>query len=222
MTDNAQTNAERDDNWVLRRFANLELVAQGITKGTPEHAEYMMRALNLPSPVLPEFYFPRVGQSNDPFVPSLERHQRKCLICHHPDREEIEELFVHWHHPYHTAHHYKIPPRSLYRHAHATGLCLARQQNLRSVLDRLLEQVHDVKVSGESIIRAVRAYSCLTSDNKWIEPPTRVIYSSPQRPSQDRRPRRKNRRPGKAALPNRHTAIRKRRPDEGRSPERVP
>ncbi|HXQ24811.1 MAG TPA: hypothetical protein VN822_00245 [Candidatus Acidoferrales bacterium] len=109
---------------------------------------------------------------------SLERHERKCVVCHHPDREEIEELFLHWHEPHSTAYHYKVPVRSLYRHAHATGLYAARQGNLRSVLDRILEDAERAKVTGDCIVRAVRAYTCLTTDNKWVEPPTRVLFSS--------------------------------------------
>jgi hypothetical protein len=26
----------------------------------------------------------------------LERHSRRCIICRHPEREAIEEEFVHW------------------------------------------------------------------------------------------------------------------------------
>ncbi len=56
----------------------------------------------------------------------LERHQRKCVVCAHPDREIIEELFLHWHSPDDTAFHYRVPVRSLFRHAHATGLYTQR------------------------------------------------------------------------------------------------
>ena len=27
----------------------------------------------------------------------LVRHERKCSVCQHPDREAIEEAFLHWH-----------------------------------------------------------------------------------------------------------------------------
>jgi hypothetical protein len=30
---------------------------------------------------------------------ALERHSRKCIICHHPEREAIEEEFLHWRAP---------------------------------------------------------------------------------------------------------------------------
>jgi len=202
MTDNAQNEAAVEaNNKMLSRFANLELIANSIERGSPEHADYIARGLKLPLPPPPPPELLLADQMDRASTPPLERHQRKCAICHHPEREVIEELFVHWHQPYSTANHYKVPARSLYRHAHATGLYLIRQQNLRSVLDRFLERVHDATVSGDSIIRAIRAYSCLTPNNKWIEPPTRVIYSTERRGASSRRPKKLSR---KSRRPNRH------------------
>jgi hypothetical protein len=114
---------------------------------------------------------------------ALERHARKCVICNHPDREEIEELFLHWNKPAWFAPDFNVTSRALYRHAHATGLYEARQGNLRCVLDRILERSGEATLTGESIIRAVRAYTCLTSENQWVEPPSRVIFSSQPLPA---------------------------------------
>ncbi len=147
---------------------------------------------------------------------SLERHQRKCVICHHPDRDEIEELFLNWHQPHATASLFEVSSRSLYRHAHATGLYAARQGNLRSVLDRILEDAERAKITGDCIIRAVRAYTCLTDNNKWVEPPTRVIVSSQHRriaanassstkPVTKRKPHRGGVRGKRATVSNRHS-----------------
>jgi hypothetical protein len=33
----------------------------------------------------------------------LERDSRRCIICHHPEREAIEEEFVHWRAPWKPA-----------------------------------------------------------------------------------------------------------------------
>ncbi len=66
---------------------------------------------------------------------------RKCVVCHHPEREAIEEEFLNWHSPFDSATHHKIPVRSLYRHAVAAGLTRARRGNMRAVLDRLLDRV---------------------------------------------------------------------------------
>jgi hypothetical protein len=113
----------------------------------------------------------------------LERHQRKCVVCAHPDREIIEELFLHWHRPNGIAYDYKIPASSMYRHAHATGLYTQRQGNLRSVLDRILERASGATITGDCIIRAVRAYTCLTPQNTWVEPASRVIFSTAPAPA---------------------------------------
>jgi hypothetical protein len=43
------------------------------------------------------------------------------------------------------------------------------------MLDRILESGPG-KVTPQSVIQAIRAYSCLTDDNRWVEPPTRVEY----------------------------------------------
>jgi hypothetical protein len=179
MTNNAQDEAAvAANNKMLSRFANLELIANSIERGSPEHADYIARSLKLPLPPPPPLEVQLAEQLDRASTPPLERHQRKCAICHHPEREEIEELFLHWHNPWNIAAGYKVSARSLYRHAHATGLYAARQDSLRPVLDRLLERVEDAKISGDCIIRAVRAYSCLGGDNKWTEPPARVIFSS--------------------------------------------
>jgi hypothetical protein len=173
-------------------------------------------ALEVPSPATPAKRAPRPRRRKAPPIRAarkskrfiarepesetpLERHERKCVVCHHPERETIEDMFVHWHQPFRMSHDYGLPLRSLYRHAHATGLLAARRRNLRCVLDHILERATSTRVTSDSIVRALRAYTCLTDDNKWVEPATHVIVS-----------------PGSAAPPsrnarksNRHLAIRK-------------
>lgn len=107
----------------------------------------------------------------------LDRHRRKCQICDHPLREEIEEEFVNWHPVYRLAKNYDLTDyRSIYRHATATGLIQTRRANMRWALDSILEQAPG-HVNADSVIRAIRAYSCLDENNKWSEPPTQVIFS---------------------------------------------
>lgn len=117
-----------------------------------------------------------------PSVSALERHQRKCAICSHEEREAIDEEFLNWHSPLRVAIHYELPLRTVFRHAHATGLYTSRQQNLRSALDRVLERADQANISADGIVRTVRAYTCLTADNRWVEPPSRVIFSSASAP----------------------------------------
>ena len=110
-------------------------------------------------------------------TPDFLRHARKCCICRHPLREEIESDFLLWRNPrqimeeYDLAHH-----AAIYRHAHATGLATRRRENAYSALDSIVEQVDDVQVTASAILRAMRAYSCLTPKGRWIHPPKRVIH----------------------------------------------
>jgi hypothetical protein len=110
--------------------------------------------------------------------PALERHSRKCKICSHPDREAIEELFVNWHSPQSIrrdyAMHHPFDWCAVYRHARAAGLYAKRSRNLRAVLDLLLEGANNVPPTAHGVIAAIRAYSCLTEANQWVEPEKRV------------------------------------------------
>lgn len=109
-------------------------------------------------------------------LPNEERHQRKCVVCSHPEREEIEEEFVHWRDVYHLAKQYDIADsRSIYRHARVFGLIEQRRENRRAILDRILENGPAV-VSAQGVIQAIRAYSCLTPDNRWVEPARNMQY----------------------------------------------
>ena len=131
---------------------------------------------------------------------ALERHARKCMVCHHPEREAIEEEYLNWHSPTKSASHHNVAPRTLYRHAEALGLTRRRRGNMRAVLDRLLDRAEEATVTGDSIIRALRAYTCLADDRHWVEPPARVIYSSEPNspcPQSARESQRKSRARGK-------------------------
>ena len=109
----------------------------------------------------------------------LERHSRKCIICHHPEREAIEEEFLHWRAPWKLAEDYNIADyRTIYRHARAAGILLKRRENLHSALDAFVEAVDDVKFTPDSILRAMRAYSCIDRHGRWTEIPTQVHIST--------------------------------------------
>jgi len=109
---------------------------------------------------------------------SFDYHSRKCVICRHPDRAAIEEEFVHWGGVWDIARIHNLGDyRSVYRHAHATGLTLRRRENLHSVLDIFLEKARGANMSGDSILRAIRAYSCVDHMGRWVDPPTQMNYS---------------------------------------------
>ena len=82
-----------------------------------------------------------------------------------------------WFYPGQIAHRHDVERRALYRHAHATGLYARRDRNLRFALAALIECCHEALVSGDTVVRAVRAYTRVNSEGQWIEPPTRVTVS---------------------------------------------
>jgi len=120
-----------------------------------------------------------VSASRRTRVASLALHQRKCIICHHPDREEIEEMFLHWFSPATIYRRFLLRDRySIYRHAHATGLYQRRRRNLRCALENIIERSDECPISSNGIVRAIKAYASLTDAGEWIEPPSRVIYTN--------------------------------------------
>ena len=108
-------------------------------------------------------------------------HASRCSICNHPERDAIEEEFLHWYAPSLTASHFNVGWRALYRHAHATGLYAARERNLRSALGHIVENACHITPTVDGVLRAIRAYSCLNRDGQWTEPPAHVVVSSGSR-----------------------------------------
>ena len=111
----------------------------------------------------------------DDLTTSQDRHGRKCKICSHPEREDMEQEYRDWRSPYEIAQDYKVLPRALYRHFEAMGLTAKRGAGVRMVLERIIERGAETPVTGDQILRAVRAYCCLTDDLKWVEPERRMV-----------------------------------------------
>ena len=87
-------------------------------------------------------------------------------------------MFLHWISPGYIVEQFRVRSRmTLYRHVHATGLYEYRRRNLRSALDRLIENADSATVSGDCIIRAIRAQSRVSEDGRWSEPVQRVVVS---------------------------------------------
>jgi len=111
--------------------------------------------------------------------PDLSHHQRSCVICQHPERDDIEEAFLNWHSTANIRFEFKIPSRTtIYRHACACGLFERRGRNLRAALELIIEDAGCVKPRAEGVIKAIRAYTKINSAGEWIEPPSHVIVSS--------------------------------------------
>ena len=125
--------------------------------------------------------------------PALPRHSRKCQICRHPNRELIEDLYIHWHSansildfinsasdddddPDQNENNIAWP--AIYRHAYALGLDEIRRRNLRFAFELLIEQAGDVTPTSASIIAAARACSCISDDGRWSDPPKHVIVTN--------------------------------------------
>jgi hypothetical protein len=108
----------------------------------------------------------------------LAHHKVRCSICNRPDREAIDEAFLHWRRSWDLVREFKIASRtSLYRQAHALGLFERRARNMRFALSVIIEEVETVSPSADAIIHAIRAYSCLDDSGHWTEPAKRLIVS---------------------------------------------
>jgi len=129
--------------------------------------------------------------------PDLARHRRKCSICRHPERETIEDLFIHWHSPNTIANYFddtadaaedagddsanrlRITWVAIYRHAYAVGLDEVRRRNLRFAFEHILEQAGDITPTSASIMAAARAYAaCVNTAGHWNDPPKQVIVTN--------------------------------------------
>jgi hypothetical protein len=111
-------------------------------------------------------------------VPRLARHQAHCGICGDDLQEEIDEAFVNWECVYKIADEYEIDRRAIYRHAHATGLFERRDRNLRGALGHIIHEADRVSPTADSVVRAVRMFAHINARGDWVNPPTRVIFST--------------------------------------------
>ena len=139
-----------------------------------------------PAPVSPSpttVHSHLLGSGRRPLLPpDFSRHARRCCICSHPDRDAIEGDFIRWHSVELIAREYKIATRkSIYRHAHCTGLFAWRRRELGRVLEGILENAEHVPlVSSGVIVRAARIYAHLDENGNWFEPAhTNFIFTTP-------------------------------------------
>jgi hypothetical protein len=110
-------------------------------------------------------------------TPSLDRHSRKCKICKHKDREDIELDFLHWHAPYGISVEYELGGACvIYRHAHATGLFDRRLLNLKFAAAHIVDNAESVEPSAAVVLKAIQACSQINECGQWIETPRRIIH----------------------------------------------
>ena len=101
---------------------------------------------------------------------SLGRHRRVCSVCQHAQRDNIEAAFVAWNSPASIAEEYGLADRaSVYRHAHAIGLFVRRQRNIRVALEHIIERAGEVDVTASPVVAAVQAYAKIHAAGEWID-----------------------------------------------------
>ncbi|MGB6876297.1 MAG: hypothetical protein WBD87_09720 [Candidatus Acidiferrales bacterium] len=119
-------------------------------------------------------------------IPGFERHSRKCCICRHPHVDAIEEIYLNWYSGRDICAFFHLnDPDIVYRHGHAAGLDVLRRQNVRAVIERFIEQWPRIKVSSSTIIRSIRALSCLDDKGHWADlPSTHILLSGQPLPAE--------------------------------------
>ena len=107
----------------------------------------------------------------------LSHHERHCTLCHHPEREAIEEAFCQWRNVRFIARDFNVAggPSTLYRHAHALKLFKQRNLTLRSSLEFVIEQSERIVPTAEGLVKAIRAYTRINDAGEWIDTPTTHI-----------------------------------------------
>jgi hypothetical protein len=119
----------------------------------------------------------------------LSHHQRHCTICHHPEREAIEEAFLQWCNVRLLAAEFHISAgdTAIYRHARALKLFKQRSLTLRSSLEFVIEQSERIMPTAEGLVKAIRAYTRINDQGEWIDTPTtHIVQVVAMPPSGDR------------------------------------
>ena len=109
-------------------------------------------------------------QKGDQRSVSPGRHKRNCTVCGHDKCEEIEREFVNWTAASAIARDYGLADKaSVYRHAHAFGLFVKRQRNIRAALEKIIERAGDVEVTSSAVVAAVQAYAKINAQGQWVD-----------------------------------------------------
>ena len=116
------------------------------------------------------------GTTNSPVpgaadLPDLERHARKCGICHHPNREEIEEGFLSWRPAEALARTFNVRGGrdAIYRHAHALDLFEARRKNMREAVELIIEFAALSQPKARDVLDAVRLHARISAQGELAE-----------------------------------------------------
>jgi len=119
----------------------------------------------------------------------LRRHERRCTICHHPDRDAIEDAFLQWNSARVIVREFEIDGgrTTLYRHAKALKLFKQRNLSLRSALEFVIEEAAHVRPTAEGLVKAIHAYTRINDQGEWIDTPTtHIVKVMPMRDPEPR------------------------------------
>jgi len=99
------------------------------------------------------------------------RHSTRCLVCAHPDREEIEKAFIDWTSGARIVEAFSIPGdgQTVYRHARAFGLYEKRDRNVKHALGKIVERASEVMPNANAIVAAAVALAKINADGRYVE-----------------------------------------------------
>ncbi len=98
---------------------------------------------------------------------ALLRHARKCPICNHARRADIECDFLSWRSAHEIVREYELPHYSeIHRHADALNLVLRRNENARAALGSLAERAEGASAADDANVRDVRVHDCVTDGSR--------------------------------------------------------
>jgi hypothetical protein len=172
----------------LARADTLEAISAATNREIAQNTEEAPQ--DDPADIAAEPIEVEVEEYDDPALSPHERHSRKCVICHHPDRVGIEEHFLNWRNPELIRALYGMRDyRPIYRHARATGLMELRRENLRFAAELIIEHADQVIPTAEGVLRAIRVSARLNDKGQWVNPPSRaeVTYTN-RHPPRDSAP----------------------------------
>jgi len=162
--------------------ASLPTLAISSTPEAPEIKKAPRKTLLRKPPRRSGPFKPRSAPSATPAAPPQDeseasRHARKCSVCSHPERDAIDDDFINWIEPSVIAFEFGVSERAIRRRARATGLNELRSRKCLSALGLIIERAMSSKITGDTVIRAIRATSSINESGQWVESPKRVIFS---------------------------------------------
>jgi hypothetical protein len=154
---------------------------------------------------------PSPGRPSGPRIRAkMGPHTRRCNVCRHPHRKDIELEFFRWRSPDRIAQDYKIPDHSsIYRHVHATGIFARRRKAVRAALEPIIECAEFVRVTASSLVKAIYAHTHINENGEWINHPTHhtVIVQHVNVPQENNRQPAASESPSPAAPPVAQPAV---------------